>query len=96
MHKIIKLHQTMKTCTFLHYIIYIFCIKIHIDNNYFIVGAIAASGYYTDYTLSVHIVDLNCTGEENSIWDCSYNVVMNYTCPSSHDASLQCQGNCGF
>ena len=59
-------------------------------------GAIAASGYYIEYTKSFHIIDLNCTGEENSIWDCSYNVLMNHTCSSSHDASLQCQGKCSF
>ena len=61
--------------------------------TYYISGAIAASGYYLDYNWPFHIIDLNCTGEEDSIWNCSYNELMEYNCPSSHDASLQCQGN---
>ena len=65
-------------------------------NNCFIVGAIAASGYYTKYVWPFHIIDIKCTGEENSIWDCSFNILMNYTCLSSHDASLQCQGKRSF
>ena len=60
---------------------------------YVISGAIAASGYYTDYTRSFHIIDVNCTGEEDSIWNCSHNGLLEYNCPSSHDASVQCQGN---
>ena len=65
-------------------------------NNCFIVGAIAASSYYTDNTWYFHIIDLNCTGEEDSIWNCSYNGLLEYNCPLSHDASLQCQGKCVF
>ena len=60
----------------------------------FIVGAIPASGYYTDYVWPFGIIDLNCTGNESSIWNCPYNGTSDfYTCPSSHDASVICQGN---
>ena len=56
-------------------------------------GSIAASGYYTENTWPFHILDLNCTGVENSIWNCSYNGLFSYNCPSRHDASLKCQGS---
>ena len=60
----------------------------------FIVGAIPASGYYTDYVWHFSIIDLNCTGNESNIWNCPYNGISDfYTCPSSHDASVICQGN---
>ena len=73
---------------------YLYILRQYLLTTYSITGAIAASGYYIDYISSFHIIDVNCTGEEDSIWNCSYNVLINYTCPSSHDASLQCQGNC--
>ena len=75
---------------------YLYIFSKYLLTTYFISGAIAASGYYNDYSSSFHIIDVNCTGEEDSIWNCSYNVLINYTCPSSDDASLQCQGNCMF
>ena len=71
---------------------YIYFINISFYYIYYL-GAIASSGYYIDHTWSFHIIDLHCTGKEDSIWNCSYNKLMNYNCPSSHDASLQCQGN---
>ena len=64
------------------------------DIIFSLLGAIAVSGYYTDYIWSFHIIDLNCTGEEDIIWNCSYNGLLDYKCLASHDASLQCQGNC--
>ena len=60
---------------------------------YFISGAIAASGYFIDSTWPFFIIDLNCIGEEDSIWNCSHNRLLKYNCPFGHDASLQCQGN---
>ena len=57
-------------------------------------GAIAASGYYTDYHWPFGIIDLNCTGNESSIWNCTYNGTSDfYSCSSSHDASVICQGD---
>ena len=56
-------------------------------------GAIPGSGTYISYALSFGIIDLNCTGEEDSVWNCSYNGTVDYyTCPSNHDASIICQG----
>ena len=55
-------------------------------------GAIAASGYYSSNSWPFGIIDLNCTGQEDTVWNCPYNgTAENYTCPSNHDASLICQ-----
>ena len=59
----------------------------------FIKGAIPGSGSYISYAWPFGIIDLNCTGEEDSVWNCSYNGTVDYyTCPSNHDASIICQG----
>ena len=56
-------------------------------------GAIPGSGSYISYVWPFGIIDLNCTGEEDSVWNCSYNGTVDYyTCPSNHDASIICQG----
>ena len=60
---------------------------------FFISGAIAVSGVFFDYTWPFFIIDLNCTGEEYSIWNCSHNGLLKYDCHPRHDASVQCQGN---
>ena len=39
------------------------------------------------------IIDLNCTGAEDSVFNCSYNGTVDfYSCEASHDASVICQG----
>ena len=54
-------------------------------------GAIALFEYYTTSVWSHHIIDLNCTGAEDDILNCSYNgLIDSYTCPPSHDASVIC------
>uniref|UniRef100_A0A1X7VPG7 Deleted in malignant brain tumors 1 protein n=1 Tax=Amphimedon queenslandica TaxID=400682 RepID=A0A1X7VPG7_AMPQE len=54
-------------------------------------GAISGNGYYT-FNLPVHILDLNCTGNESSLWDCPYNGTVDFfNCPSSHDAEVICR-----
>ena len=56
-------------------------------------GAIAAEGVYTESSLPIHIIDLNCTGTEQRLLDCSHNGLLGvYTCGSREDASLRCQG----
>ena len=45
--------------------------------------------YYTDSP--VHIIDLNCTGDEESVWECNSNGLEEYICPNTHDASIACQ-----
>ena len=48
---------------------------------------------YSEFVWPHHIIDLNCTGDEQSIWNCSYNGLLNYNCRDYHDASISCQGN---
>ena len=56
----------------------------------YIIGAIPASGYYTETIWSTGIVNPNCTGSEVSIFNCSHS--QTGSCLPSHDASLICQG----
>ena len=54
-------------------------------------GASAQTNVYTEGTWYVHINDLNCTGEEESIWDCPQNELSGYSCYHYQDASVICQ-----
>ena len=54
-----------------------------------IIGAVPASGYYTETIWSTGIVNPNCTGYEASIFNCSHN--QTGSCSPTHDASLICQ-----
>ena len=59
-----------------------------------IIGAVAIRNRYSvRYKWPYHIIDLNCTGNEQSIWNCSYNGLLNYKCLEYNDASISCQGN---
>ena len=51
------------------------------------------NGYRERY-LPLHIIDVNCTGEEATIWDCPHNaVVENSNCRSYYqDAAVTCLG----
>ena len=42
----------------------------------------------------LYIIDVNCTGDEDSIWDCPLNGLSSDHCNSGHynDASLSCGG----
>jgi deleted-in-malignant-brain-tumors protein 1 len=56
-------------------------------------GAIAASGRYIERTLPVHIMNLNCTGEEQTVLECPHNNLADVpVCGSNQDASIRCQG----
>ena len=60
----------------------------------FIKGAIPADTYYNNNGYPVYIFDLNCTGTEDSIWDCSYNQTTqscSHKTYSNKDASVICQ-----
>ena len=69
----------------------------NINNNCLIfiyIGAIAATaiGSTIDYVWPHHIIDLNCTGNEDNIWYCPYNgLVVHHDCFDSHDAIVSCQ-----
>ena len=56
-----------------------------------LLGASAQSNAYTEGNWYVHINDLNCTGEEESIWDCPQNGLSRYSCNHYQDASVICQ-----
>ena len=55
-------------------------------------GAIAAQGSYTERVWPSHINDLNCTGNEESVWECPRNGIVGYMCNRYQDASVMCQG----
>ena len=56
------------------------------------VGSSVINGY-GERTWPVHIIDINCTGLESSIWDCPHNAIQNYDCRSRYrDAAVTCVG----
>ena len=59
-----------------------------------ILGAVGSSVVYYSASATKHnILDLNCTGNENTILDCPYNGLSNYYCSLSKDANIFCE--CG-
>lgn len=63
---------------------------VYLINN---AGAIAGRRSYTEVIWPFHIVDLNCTGNERTVWDCPHNRLFgDYRCSPSNDASVRCQG----
>ena len=44
--------------------------------------------YYNEHSFPFHIVDLNCTGVEQNIWNCPSNGLLK--CPSNVDAAISC------
>ena len=61
-------------------------------NTSLIIGAIARSSSYTERLKSFHIIDLNCNGAEENVFDCPHNLVQQYSCNSHHDATVHCTG----
>ena len=60
---------------------------------YSILGAIAAYDAYTESALPIHIIDINCTGSEQRLFDCPRNSLVGiHSCGNREDASLICQG----
>ena len=56
-------------------------------------GAIAGGNVFTESSLPMHIVDINCTGTEQTLLDCPYNSLVGvHVCDTREDASLRCQG----
>ena len=49
-------------------------------------------GKYAEGVWPIHINDLNCTGSEESVWECSRNGIVGYSCNLIQDASVMCQG----
>ena len=56
------------------------------------IGSIAfAESKISEYILPFHIIDLNCIGDENSIWQCPRNSLTQYKCWERNDAVVGCQ-----
>lgn len=57
------------------------------------VGATALTlFYYTESIKFFHIIDLNCIGTEQNVFNCSYNDIVQYSCTDYEDASVRCPG----
>ena len=58
-----------------------------------ILGAIAGRGTFTESSWPFHIIDVNCSGLEMTLFDCPHNnLIDTHTCRSTQDASVRCQG----
>ena len=58
----------------------------------FFLGAVSIGTLNTESTLPFHFIDLNCTGDEDNIWNCtSNNLSSQYSCLYNHDAAIACQ-----
>ena len=55
------------------------------------IGASALTNSYTESTWPIHINDLNCSGSEESIWNCPHNGLIGYSCSHYDDAAVSCQ-----
>ena len=60
-------------------------------NYKFTLGAAAVTNSYTERVWYVHINDLNCTGSEESLWDCPMNGIRGYSCNHNDDSAVMCQ-----
>lgn len=58
------------------------------------VGALPEYNCYTESQLSFGITDLNCTGSEDHILNCSHSNALLHNCQSHSDASVVCQSMC--
>ena len=67
------------------YIVMLCCSFLH-------VGAIPTYNCYTEGQLSFGITNLDCTGSENYILNCSHSNPVLYNCRSHNDAGIICQG----
>ena len=71
----------------------VWLISIILIMNYaIIIGAVPASGYYSENVWAIGIINPKCTGNESSILNCSHN--QTGSCSPSHDASVICQSKC--
>ena len=76
----------IKTIVLLHFYI----------NKHIIIGAVGSSIVYYSSATKHNILDLNCTGNENTILDCPYNGLSNYYCSLSKDANIFCECESSF
>ena len=70
-------------------------VSFYFDVNGLVLGAVGSSiVYYSSFASQHNILDLNCTGNENTILDCPYNGLSNYYCSLSKDANIFCECEC--
>ena len=56
-------------------------------------AAIASPTVYSLSGLSSHHnINFNCAGSEENLLNCSFNRLINYSCPLNRDANVFCQG----
>ena len=56
------------------------------------IGSISMGHINTESYFPFLFIDLNCTGDEESIFNCPSNALIHYTCPYNHDAAVACHG----
>ena len=57
------------------------------------VGAIPLRGRWTESALDTFLFSLNCSGSEDSVWECAHGSVNDgYTCDGTQDAAVICSG----
>ena len=65
--------------------------KLKDNGSFHNIGASALTNFFTEGTWHIHIKDLNCTGNESSVWDCPMNELTDHSCYHYDDASVICQ-----
>lgn len=69
-------------------------LTLHWQNLYryaFVLGAIPIDNCYNEGQLSFGITDINCTGSEDHLVNCSHSNAVLYNCDTYDDAGVQCQ-----
>ena len=59
---------------------------------YYFSGAVPTYNCYTEGQLSFGITDINCTGSEEHLINCSHSNAILYNCNSHDDAGVVCLG----
>ena len=82
-------------CRQLGYLHQGFIYLISIGFIYTFIGAVAiTSSRYSSDMKPFHIIDLNCNGTEENVFNCSHNQVTQHSCSQSYDdARIRCLGN---
>ena len=57
----------------------------------FVLGAISIDNCYNEGQLSFGITNINCTGSEDHLVNCSHSNAVLYNCDTYDDAGVQCQ-----
>ena len=68
-------------------------ILLYVTCTSFIIGSISMDNINDYNYLPFHFIDLNCTGSEESIFNCPSNALTTqYTCRYYHTAAVACHG----